>query len=179
MPLVKSIEQLEAMILYDWGVGLAIGSAIASASASASAQMTAASNENSMRKRAADDAVVDSLRASKAAKLKAAENRRQGDALAARQRAAYAKSNVVSNVGTPLLVQTDTAKKVAEEAMLLSRDGEMAAHQGQTAAEWQRWMGQTATRSARWRAGSTLLSGASGASMLLAQNSNRKPPRED
>jgi len=144
------------------------------AGTSAYAQKSAADTQKKMLDRQAEDAKIAADAQKTADKLKAQKVREQGEKLKARQRVAYAKSGVVGNVGTPLLVQTEAARAVEEEAMLVSREGDLAAISGRTRADLLRWQGGVASRAGAWKAGSTALSGFSAAGSLLRDSSGKK-----
>lgn len=96
-----------------------------------------------------------------AQKAKARRVRQQGRELHARQRVSYAKGGVVEGTGTPLLIQTDTAAQIEEEARFISREGDYAMGRGYAQAAFERFQGKQAKRAAKWKAGSTILTGAS------------------
>jgi hypothetical protein len=92
-----------------------------------------------------------------AAKVEAAQKRARGERVLAAQRAAYGASGVVPDVGSPLLVQADTAKEAEFDALMSTYAGELRARGAEGEAAFSAYQARSARRT---RVANTLLSGA-------------------
>jgi hypothetical protein len=93
----------------------------------------------------------------KAAGYEARESRKEAKRFKGRQKASYAHSGVRSNVGTPLLVQARTVAEFEREASIIQEEGAIRARRLTSGAKWQRKMGRSRTRAAKWQMGTTAL----------------------
>ena len=95
-----------------------------------------------------------------AAAVEAERERRRAFQITGAQSAAYAKGGVTAS-GSALDVIGDTAAQAEYDALLVTYGGEMKAANAQGEAGAQRFMGDAATRSSYFSAGSSILTGAS------------------
>lgn len=90
--------------------------------------------------------------------LRAEAKRKQTRQLLASQRAAYAKARI-RPAGTPLLVQTETAKNEALNALLLARGSEVSAQSFESQRSLFRTQATNVARAGRLRVGAELFQG--------------------
>ncbi len=90
----------------------------------------------------------------------AEDQRRAGSRLAATQRARLAAAGVVPGTGTALLLETDLAAETEFQALLAKAGGDTQAQSSESEAKVFGRNARTAIASGRFRAGTTLLSGA-------------------
>lgn len=89
-----------------------------------------------------------------------AQFRHEGEELKSVQRARYAKSGVTMT-GTPLLVLEDTAAQIERDALAIRYGGSLEAARATSAASMARFTGKQARTASYYRAGGSLLTGAS------------------
>jgi len=80
--------------------------------------------------------------------------------LKAEQRAAYSKAGAVPTTGTPLLVMMEQAKDMELDIMAERHNRMKEAQSLENTAAMSKWEGKTARRTAMFKVGATLLSGA-------------------
>ena len=93
------------------------------------------------------------------ATIRETDFRRRQARLSGRQRALFGGAGVVPSVGTPLLVQEDTAAEIELAALNIRAGGAVEATRLEQEAAFQRRFGRSASRAGALRAGSTLLTG--------------------
>jgi hypothetical protein len=135
---------------------LAAGSAIVGAVGAiqqGKAQQSMANYNADVAERAAENAKV-------AAAFEESAQRSRADKFRSTQRALFAKSGVTQE-GSPLLVEADTAAQAEQDALAIRFSGSAAEARAKSQAAMSRMGGRVAKQASMYKAGTSLLSGAS------------------
>jgi len=135
---------------------LAAGSAIVGAVGAiqqGKAQQSMANYNAAVAERAAESAKV-------AAAFEESAQRSQAEKLRSTQRALFARSGVTPE-GSPLLVEADTAAQAEQDALAIRFSGSAAEARAKSQAAMSRFEGRVAKQASMFKAGTSLLSGAS------------------
>ena len=148
------MSNVDPMVLAGWGTG-GIGGAM-----QVHGILEEGKYQEALHKQRARFAVSEGDAKRAAEKQKAKRVREQGREIAAGQSAHAGKNNIVGTTGSFLLVQTDTAAEIEEEARIISREGDYAYSRGVAQAGFERFQGKQARRAAKWKAGTTIMTNA-------------------
>jgi uncharacterized protein involved in type VI secretion and phage assembly len=133
--------------------------AVLGAAMSAWAQMEAGKTAEKTGEYNAQVAAADAAAAKESAAYEEKKHRIEAQKLQARQRARYAKAGVKFE-GTPLMVMEESQAEAEEEALMIRRQGEVAAQRYWSQGRIARKQGKIARRTGYLMAGATLLTGA-------------------
>lgn len=125
----------------------------------AQGQLKAGQEEQAAFEQRAAVAEAGGIEQHKAATYQARLLRRQAQAMLSSQLAAYAKSGIVPTVGSARTVQTKTAQKTEEDALVLEREGQLAYGRGANQAGFERKMGRAKRRASTYSALGSILGG--------------------
>jgi hypothetical protein len=135
---------------------------------SAISSLQAGKQEKSIREANARILEAEAVRERRAMGEQAREKRKEGQRLVKRQRVLYAKGNVKTTVGTPLLVRDETIRRIEQQASIIQEHGQFAYETKRNRAAIERKIGRAAKKRSKWEAGSSLATGLGSALLLTA-----------
>lgn len=141
-------------------VTLADAAAVVGAVTSAAGAMQQGAAQQNMANYNAAVAEREAESARRAAAFEESAQRDRAEKVKSTQRALFAKSGVTPE-GSPLLVEADTAQQAEQDALAIRYSGSVAEARAKSQAALDRMQGKVAKQAGYFKAGSSLLTGAS------------------
>ena len=148
---------------------LALYAVIGSSAAQAYSAYSQGRQEEKLLREQAKIKAAEGRRAQDVKAREAADVRREGRRMLARQNVLYAKSGFQPGTGTPLDVSDYTQREIERRTSILAEQGRYAYSMGQSEAENLRAVGRSKSTAGLWRAGTALATGAATAAQLKYQ----------
>lgn len=147
--------------------GIAAGAAAAGAGMGAAGLVGQAQAQRRAAQYNARIAAMEAESIREAAKYEEREARKEGKKLKARQLVQVAKGGTVPGVGTPLLLQTETAAEIEKDIRLMRYGYGLKRSQALSRGRYGKMMGRAKSRASVWGAGKTLATGTYRTASLL------------